>query len=75
MRSPISRATAAAIFVLAIAGVALWFHGGGTTPAFADFLQPILDAKTVKYKITIERTSLPAGMAEMMGYLRKRRRT
>ena len=27
MRSPVSRVAAAAIFVLAIAGVALWFHG------------------------------------------------
>ena len=52
MRSPISRVTAAAIFVLAIAGVALWFHGAGTTPAFADFLEPILDAKTVTFKET-----------------------
>ncbi|HUT93685.1 MAG TPA: hypothetical protein VMY37_29750 [Thermoguttaceae bacterium] len=62
MRSPVSRATAAAIFVLAITGVGLWFHGGGATPAFADFLQPFLDAKTVKYKMTIEMTSLPAGV-------------
>ena len=54
MRSPVSRVAAAAIFVLAIAGVALWFHGGGTTPAFADFLEPILEAKTVKYKMTTE---------------------
>ena len=61
MRSPVSRVAAAAIFVLAIAGVALWFHGGGTTPAFADFLQPLLEAKTVKYKITTEVTSPLAG--------------
>ena len=27
MRSPVSRVAAAAIFVLAILGVALWFHG------------------------------------------------
>ena len=61
MRSPVSRATAAAIFVLAIVGVALWFHGGGTTPAFANFLQPLLDAKTVKYKLTTEVTHPLAG--------------
>ena len=54
MRSPVSRVAAAAIFVLAVAGVALWFHGGGTTPAFADFIEPILEAKTVKYKMTTD---------------------
>ena len=66
MRSPVSRVAAAAIFVLAIGGVALWFHGGGTTPACADFLQPILEAKTVTYKLTTERTGPSAGMARMM---------
>jgi anti-sigma factor RsiW len=52
MRSPVSRVTAAAIFVLAVTGVAVWFHGSGATPAFADFLEPILEAKTVRYKVT-----------------------
>ena len=61
MRSPVSRVAAAAIFVLAVTGVALWFHAGGTTPAFADFIKPILEAKTVKYKMTAEMTSPPAG--------------
>ncbi len=60
MRSPVSRLAAAAIFVLALGGVALWFHGG-TTPALADFLQPLLEAKTVKYKVTTEVTSPLAG--------------
>jgi outer membrane lipoprotein-sorting protein len=73
MRSPIPRVAAAAIFVLAVGGVALWFHGGGTTPALADFLQPILNAKTVKYKMTtettIERTGPSAGLAGVMGWL------
>ncbi|MGO9109633.1 MAG: hypothetical protein ACLP9L_10395, partial [Thermoguttaceae bacterium] len=67
MRHPFSSATAAAIFVLAVVGVGLWFHGGGATPAFADFLQPLLDAKTVKYKMIIETMSPPAGMATMSG--------
>ncbi|MGA2062819.1 MAG: hypothetical protein ABSG67_20290, partial [Thermoguttaceae bacterium] len=74
MRSPVTRVTAAAIFVLAIGGVALWFHGGGTTPAFADFLQPILDAKTVKYKMTIETTDTPVGLAEMAGLSAERQK-
>jgi hypothetical protein len=54
MRSPISRVSAAAIFVLAITGIALWFHSVGATPAYADFLEPILHAKTGKYKLTTE---------------------
>jgi outer membrane lipoprotein-sorting protein len=66
MRSPVSRVAAAAILVLAIGGVVFWFHGGGTTPACADFLQPILEAKTVKYKLTTERTGPSAGMARLM---------
>jgi hypothetical protein len=64
MRHPVSRVAAAAILVLAIGGVALWFHGGGTTPAFADFLQPILETKTVKYKMTTE-MSLSAEMKRL----------
>ena len=54
MRSPVSRVAAAVVFVLAITGVALWFHGGGATYAFADFIAPILEAKTAKFKITTE---------------------
>ena len=38
MRNPVSRATAAAVFVFAMVGVALLFHGGGATVAFADFI-------------------------------------
>ncbi len=54
MRSPVSRVSAAAIFALAIGGIAVWFHGGGATPAFADFIEPILSAKTVTFKTTSE---------------------
>ena len=54
MRSPISRA---AVLVLAIAGVAFWFYGGGATYALADFLEPIREAKTVKCKVTTEFTA------------------
>ncbi len=60
MHSPISRAAAAAIFVLAVTAVALWFHGGGATPTFADFITPILDAKGVKFKITVVMKGPPA---------------
>ena len=32
----------------------MWFHGSGATTAFADFVQPILEATTAKFKITSE---------------------
>lgn len=60
MRSPVSRFSAAAVLVLAIAGVALWFHGAGATHAFADFVEPIVEAKTAKFKITTEIKGPPA---------------
>ena len=54
MRSPVFRISAAAILVLAIGGIAVWFHGGGTTPAFANFVEPILNAKTVTFTMTLD---------------------
>ncbi|MEN6556613.1 MAG: zf-HC2 domain-containing protein [Thermoguttaceae bacterium] len=52
MRSPVFRIATAAILAITIGGIAMWYHGGGTTPAFADFLKPILTAKTVTFKST-----------------------
>jgi hypothetical protein len=68
MRSPVSRIAAAVIFIVALGGVAVWFHGGGTTPAFADFIAPILESKTLKYKLVIEMKGPPAttGTSEVM---------
>ena len=61
MRSPVSRIAAAVIFVLAITGVAMLFQGGGGAAfALADFAAPILEAKTVKCKMTIEMKGPPA---------------
>ena len=55
MHSPVSRIAVAAILVLAITGVAMLFQGGGGAAfAFDDFAAPILEAKTVKCKMTIE---------------------
>jgi outer membrane lipoprotein-sorting protein len=54
MRSPVSRVAATIIFVLAIGGVALWFHGSGAGTALADFAQPIITAKNAKFKMTTE---------------------
>jgi outer membrane lipoprotein-sorting protein len=60
MRSPVSRIAAAAIFVLAITGVALFFPGSGATFAFDDFAASILEAKTFKCKMIIETKGPPA---------------
>lgn len=61
MRSPVSPIAAAVIFVLAITGVAMLFQGGGGAAfAFADFAAAILEAKTVKCKMTIEMKGPPA---------------
>ena len=77
MRSPVSRVAAAVIFVLAITGVAVWFHGGGVTFVFADYVRPILEAKTVKYKMTTEMKGPPAitGTAQVMMLNASRSRT
>ena len=60
MRSPVFRVSAAAVFVLAITSVALFFRGGGVAFAFEDFAAPILEAKTIKCKMTIEMKGPPA---------------
>jgi outer membrane lipoprotein-sorting protein len=60
MRSPISRVAAAAIFILAFTGVAMLFQGGGGAAfAFAEFLAPVLESKTVKYKMIVEMKGPP----------------
>jgi outer membrane lipoprotein-sorting protein len=71
MRSPVSRIAAAVIIFLAVTGVALWLHSAGTTPALANFIEPILEAKTVKYKETYKWTSLPAEMKSLPAEMQK----
>lgn len=53
MISPVSRISTAVVAALLVTGVALWMHGGAS-PAFADFIAPILDAKSAKFKIVTE---------------------
>lgn len=53
MRSPVSRIAATVIFVVALGGVALWFHGGGAGYALADSAKPPLGAKNLRYKETV----------------------
>ena len=59
MHHPISRIAAATIFTVALAATALLFYGGGTNPAFADLIEPILTAKTATFKITVETNGQP----------------
>jgi outer membrane lipoprotein-sorting protein len=75
MRSPVSRVAAAVIFVLAIGGVALLFHGSGVSYALADFIQPILDAKTATCKMTIEMPGRPTATTELMVFGNRMRQT
>lgn len=66
VRSPISRVAAMIVLVVAVGGVAIWFYGGGATYAFADFVAPILEAKTAKFKITTEMKGQPTLTSEVM---------
>lgn len=59
MRSPVFHVSTAAVFILAVTFVALFFYAGGPTFAFADFAAPILESKTVRFKITIETKGPP----------------
>jgi len=54
IRRPAARYFAAAALLVAVGAVVVWFYSGGTSPAFADFIRPILDAKSVKFKMTTE---------------------
>jgi prepilin-type processing-associated H-X9-DG protein len=66
MRSPVSRVAAAIIFAVAFGTVALWFHGGGTNVSFADFVKPLLDVHSARFKITTERDGRPPETGRMM---------
>ena len=44
----------------------MWFHLSGTQFAFADFIKPILEAKSAKFKATFERDGKQVGTADIM---------
>lgn len=75
MRSPVSRIAAAVIFAVALGGVALFFHGSGATYALADFIQPILEAKTATCKMTVESPGQPTATSELMVFGNRMRQT
>lgn len=62
MRSSVSRVAAAVVFVLAIAGVALWFHLSETQVAFADFIKPFLEAKSTSSRSLSSVTGSKSGL-------------
>jgi outer membrane lipoprotein-sorting protein len=66
MRSRICRVAAAAVFALAIAGVVFWFHGDGATLVLADFLRPIIEAKTARFKKIQETAGEPTTASRVM---------
>jgi outer membrane lipoprotein-sorting protein len=75
MRSPAFRLSAGAVLVLAVAGVALWFHAGGTQYALADFVKPVLEAKSATLKAVLKRNGKQFATANwmMLGPHRSRR--
>jgi outer membrane lipoprotein-sorting protein len=66
MRSPICRASVGAVLVLAIAGVAWRLQVSGTQYAFADFVKPILEAESAKFKAAFERNGKQVATADVM---------
>jgi hypothetical protein len=66
-RSPVSSISAAAILFFAIGGIVLWFHGYAINSALADFIQPIIDAKTITFNLkTVEAGVAAVGYTKVM---------
>jgi outer membrane lipoprotein-sorting protein len=66
MHSRVSRVAATILIVLMIAGVAVWFHGGGASFALADFIAPILDAKSFKCKVVDDTEGQPSSTSDLV---------
>lgn len=75
MRSPISRAATAAIFLIAVAGVALWFYGGGARVTFADVVEKFLEVKNYRCKITDDMGDSAPSISQEMWIAPNRTRT
>ena len=66
MNHPASRWSAAALFLVA-AAVAVWFVIGGTPgAALADFAEPLISAKTAKFKLTSRANGKVIAVANML---------
>jgi len=57
MTSPITKLAAAAVLIVAVLiGV---YHFGGSAPAFAEVIQPLLTARTAAYELTVQSEGEP----------------
>lgn len=64
MKSPIAKiATAAVIIIVALIGI---LQFGGSAPAFADIVQPLLTARTAVYKLTVQSADEPPETSDWM---------
>jgi outer membrane lipoprotein-sorting protein len=64
MKSPITKLAAAAVII--IAGLIGILKLGGSTPAFADIVRPLLTARTATFKMTIDIEDAPAQTVQGM---------
>jgi len=64
MKSPVTKIAAAAVIIIAVLIGILQL--GGSTPAFADVVRPLLTARTATYKMTVDMKDIPAQTIEGM---------
>ena len=64
MKSPVTKLAAAAVIIIAVLVVFNQF--GGSTPAFADVIEPFLTARTATFKATVEVEGGPTQTGEGM---------
>ncbi len=64
MKSRITKLAAAAVILVAVLIGILQF--GGSTPAFAEVIQPLLTARTAVYKLTVQSAGKPPETSEWM---------
>jgi len=64
MKSPITKLAVAAVIIIAVLIVFNQF--GGSTPAFADIVRPLLTARTATFKMTVNMKDIPTRTIEGM---------
>jgi len=64
MKSPVTKLAVAAVIIIAVLIGILQL--GGSTPAFADVVRPLLTARTATYKMTVDMEGEPAQTIEGM---------
>ncbi|MHC4536697.1 MAG: LolA family protein [Planctomycetota bacterium] len=58
MKSPVTKIAAAAVIVIAV--IICMLQLGGSTPAFAEVVRPLLSARTATFKMTVDMEDVPA---------------